>query len=96
MLSGKPVFAVLHRESTAVRVIDESGAGKVLTFDGAEDVASIENEFPGKFLEFTEWMKSFNAENIDRSSFDQYSARAITCQLASLLEKAMDNKNAKA
>src|SRR5258708_3390682 len=34
VLSGKPVAAVLHRESTAVKVIRRSCAGLVLDFDG--------------------------------------------------------------
>jgi len=90
VLSGKPILAVLHQASTAVEVLQTSGAGKVLSFDGETDMATIENHFVAALSEFMVWMQTFNPANIDQRAFDEYSAHAITGQLAQLLDCVHD------
>ncbi len=90
VLSGKPILAVLHQASTAVQVLQTSGAGKVLSFDGETDMATIENHFVAALSEFMDWTQTFNTANIDQRAFDEYSARAITGQLAQLLDCVQD------
>jgi len=89
ILSNKPVLAVLHQESTAVRVLKESGAGIVLEFDGNEGLQKIENDFPASMEDFKSFIKTYNKNTIRKELFDQYSAKNITQTLASLLNNAL-------
>jgi hypothetical protein len=88
VLSGKPVFAVLHEKSSAVGVIRESGAGMVLAFNGETDLVRIETDFTVQFKKFLEWMNVYHSSDINRTVFEEYSARNITRQLSVLLNKA--------
>ena len=49
VLSGKPILAVLHKESTAVKVLNESGGGIVLSFNGEDEIDLIEQSFAATF-----------------------------------------------
>ncbi|HTB53362.1 MAG TPA: hypothetical protein VK718_11375 [Ferruginibacter sp.] len=91
VLSGKPILAVLHKESTAVKVLKESGAGMVLDFDGEKEIDVIKNTFPTVMNEYLDWMKIFDPNKIDKKVFEQYSARSITQKLANLLNEAVNN-----
>lgn len=88
VLSNKPVMAVLHGQSTAVQVIRKSNAGVVLAFAGEEGLDEIKEGFVGLFHQYKCFCKDFNMHSINRAAFDTYSAKAITRQLAELLEKA--------
>lgn len=87
VLSGKPVLAVLHRESTAIEVLEKSGAGKVLAFNGEDDLDFIYQSFHEKMLAYLEWMKAFDGTGVNREVFEAYSAYAVTKRLAELLYK---------
>jgi hypothetical protein len=89
VLSGKPILAVLHRESTAVMVIRSANTGVVLEFDGETGLGSIENEFLPVFREFRNFMKHFDVRRVNTTAFDRYSAKNVTAVLAGLLEKCM-------
>lgn len=87
VLSGKPIFAVLHKESTAVQVIRESGAGVVLNFNGEDDISCIKTSFASFFEEYITWIRTYNSSEINKEIFDAYSAKEITEKLAGLLNK---------
>jgi hypothetical protein len=87
VLSEKPVFAVLHRLSTAAGVIGDTNAGVVLRFDGEGDVDSISGGFNAAFREYVYFMDNFSSANVKKQLFGQFSARAVTAQLAGLLDK---------
>jgi glycosyltransferase involved in cell wall biosynthesis len=90
-LSKKPIFAVLHKKSTAFEMIKNSRAGIVLEFDGEGDIDSIRNRFDYNFSEFIKMMKSFDHSNINQSVLDKYSAHNITQELALTLDKLVKN-----
>ncbi|UYN93257.1 MAG: hypothetical protein KIT25_14430 [Enhydrobacter sp.] len=85
MLSHRPVFAMLHRESSAVDMIRATEAGRVLTLDEAhlpaeeEVAAELETLIgqPGRFV-----------SRLDAAAFEPYSARQSTRQLAEALDAA--------
>ena len=87
MLSRRPVFALLHEESSAVGMIRTAGAGEVLTLTervmpGAEAIAaSLQRIFerPG-----------VSAATVDMASFESYSARESTRALAHALDQARE------
>jgi len=85
ILAGKPILAVLHEKSSAAAIIEEAAAGKILTFDGAGDIASISQNFLISWKQFTNYMASFNPINVNKNAFKKYSAHAVTKELAELL-----------
>ena len=87
ILSCKPIFAVLHTQSTAVKVLKEAKAGVVLTFNGEDDVTIVKNSFISEFTTFLDFIHFFKPEKINTLLFDQYSAKSITKILADLLFK---------
>lgn len=92
ILMNKPLFAILHKESTAVSIIRKSGAGLVLDFNGEEDVQTITRNFIGCFSNFTIFLKAFNPKIVDMKFFEMYSAKNVTRQLAHLLDKVIANQ----
>jgi len=89
VLSGKPILAVLHSESTAVQVLKDSGAGLVMGFDGVSGIEYLENEFDVFFFSFLQFAEKFNKDSINQEVFKQYSAKAVTEKLVALLEEAI-------
>lgn len=89
-LSGKPMLAVLHRESSAVKAIESSRSGVVLSFNGNEDLQKIEHGFPTKFKAFREMMFSYDVASADQTVFQEYSAKATTAKFAALLDQALE------
>ena len=87
VLSAKPIFAVLHKDSSAVKVIEKSNVGIVLSFNGEEDVKTIKQSFLSSFIAFKEFKNGFTKNQIELSIFEQYSAFAVTKKLAELLDK---------
>ena len=90
VLSGKPVLAVLHQESTACKVIQSTGAGRVLTFDGESEVEQIKASFPSVYREFRAFASSFDPDTVDHAAFEAFSARNVTGILADALNQAVD------
>jgi len=92
VLSEKPILAVLHKESTAVKVLKESGGGVVLDFDGENEIDLIENNFPAVVKGYLNWIKIFDPNKINKNVFEQYSAESITKQLATLLNSVIQDQ----
>jgi hypothetical protein len=90
ILSNKPIFSVLHIDSSAVKIIKDANAGCVLCFNGENDLDKILNDFTSSFKMFKEFKSSFVKEQINQSLFDDYSAFAVTQKLAQLLNKVID------
>ncbi len=89
ILAGKPILAVLHAKSSAAAIIEEAAAGKILTFDGAGDIASINQNFSTSWKHFTNYLASFNPENVNKNAFNKYSAHTVTKELAELLNSVI-------
>jgi hypothetical protein len=89
ILSEKPALAVLHQESTAVTVLQQSNGGKVLAFDGVKGLDTISANFASCFNNFIQFSRTFDPAQVDTSIFDNYSAKAVTKTLAGLLDKVI-------
>jgi len=89
VLSGKPLLAVLHTQSTAVQVIRESGAGIVLDFNGEEGLQKIKETFVPVMIKYVQLLQDFDKALVKQEIFDQYSATSVTRQLAALLNNAV-------
>ncbi|HLP36086.1 hypothetical protein [Lacibacter sp.] len=87
VLSGKPILAVLHEESTAVKVLEESNTGIVLSFAGEAELQKIYKNWMDVFNRFSKYANQFNSSSVKKEAFEQYSAKAVTNQLAILLNQ---------
>jgi hypothetical protein len=87
ILSDKPILAVLHHESPAVNVLNQSGAGLVLDFNGEGELSKIKNLFIPFFQSFQIFLQDYNTANITTNIFDEYSAKAVTKKLVTLLDQ---------
>jgi hypothetical protein len=91
MLSRRPVFAMLHKDSTAVDMIRSMRAGSVVTLTatalpGAGEVAGALRAIMAD--------TSHDADAVDRTAFDAYSARGSTRALATALDLACERAQA--
>ena len=92
VLSKKPILAVLHSASTAVEVLQKSGAGIVLPFNGEAEIAQINTSFAGVFAAFNNFKQTFQSGKVDQKVFEQYSAASVTKSLAVLLAAVSNSK----
>ncbi len=86
MLSERPVFAMLHRDSTAVGMIRSAHVGTALTLT-EHDLPSPTN-VAAALRGFVE-TPDYDATKVDRSRFDAYSARESTRVFAEALDRAV-------
>ena len=89
VLSERPVLAVLHQASTACDVIRQTGAGRVLAFDGEQGLDTIQTQFADVFADFRTFANEFQAADVDREAFETFSARNVTRTLADALDRAV-------
>lgn len=89
VLSKKPLMAVLHVESSAVKVIRDANAGMVLEFDGEEGVDTIQSNFMNYFKKFQQFCFLFQSIQVNQKVFQQYSAKNVTGKLANLLDEVV-------
>jgi hypothetical protein len=89
ILAAKPILAVLHKDSTAVRVLEESKGGIVLTFNGEDDLEDLNKNFVKAFDAYKSFISSFTASQVNMAFFNEYSANAVTKKLASLLNQVV-------
>ena len=87
VLSAKPILAVLHKESSAVKILIDSKAGMVLDFNGEADIELIGHQFMNAILQFKTFIQNYDPSKIDHSLFEYYSAKNTTKQLGELLNE---------
>ncbi len=90
VLSQKPILAVLHQDSTAVKVLTESKAGKCVLMAGENDMHTIGQRFIGQLNEFLGWANIFDPAAVDKTAIEQYSARSVTKTLVDAIEKCLN------
>ena len=82
----RPIFALLHPDRTARRVIERSKAGTVVTVDDKSLSAPALAERLAAFVRDS----GYRAEQVIWSEFDAYSSRESTRKLAAALDAAHD------
>lgn len=87
VLSQKPILAVLHQESTAVKVLNESNAGQCVLMDGENDLDSLGERFITHLNTYLNLAKSFDPQLVNKAAFEQYSAKRVTEILAQAISK---------
>lgn len=86
VLSKKPIWAVLHRESSACNIIRSSRAGVVLDFTGEFNFENSYKLFGESFTKYSKFSRSFNYSNVNQEVFESYSAQEVTRLLANQLD----------
>jgi hypothetical protein len=87
MLSKRPVFALLHEESSAVDMIRTAQAGEVLTL--SEQVMPSAQMIAASLQRMVEQPRA-GAATMDAAAFEAYSARESTRALARALDQACE------
>ncbi|AXY77105.1 hypothetical protein D3H65_25375 [Paraflavitalea soli] len=87
ILSGKPLLAVLHKDSTALQVIESTGAGICYPID-PDHLDKLVEGFNKTYASYISWIESFQPASVKMEVFEQYSAFSITNTLAKLLDRA--------
>jgi hypothetical protein len=90
VLSNKPIYAVLHKHSTACEVIRSSGAGIVLDFNGEGGLSTITEHFAESFSQYRRFLSQFDFRKIKQAEFEKYSAYNVTASLVKLLDIATE------
>ncbi len=93
VLSGRPILAVLHKRSTGVGILKESGGAVVLPFNGENGLPAIERDFGDAMKKFLDLEGCYNYHGIRHDLFEKYSAHEITRQLAVLLDQVIHQNN---
>lgn len=89
ILAKKPIFAILHRESTAVEVIRNSLAGYVLTIDGLVSLNKTDRKLKSAWKDYDLFRKSFVPDQVKGADLLAYSGEHITHELASALNECL-------
>ena len=89
VMSGKPILAVLHQQSSAGRVLETAKAGILLNFNGVEELDLIEQRFAKAFEGLLHLTTIYHPPetNAEKKLLEQYSAKSITGQLSELLNR---------
>jgi hypothetical protein len=93
VLSQKPILAVLHQESTAVKVLQDSKAGQCVLMDGENDLDTLGDRFIVQLTQYLSWANSFDPKSVNKETFEQYSARSVTKTLVEAIEKCLTQTN---
>ncbi|MDB5248361.1 MAG: hypothetical protein JWQ40_2755 [Segetibacter sp.] len=86
VLSKKAIWAILHSQSSACKVIRASRAGIVLDFNGECEVEKVHSSFVENYKEYMQFLKCFDYHQVNQEAFDKYSAREVTRTLADSLD----------
>jgi hypothetical protein len=91
VLSGKPILAVLHTQSTAVEVVRASNAGVVLDFNGEAGLQQLKDQWMNVWHQFLQFQHSFDKTRVNQQEFEQYSAKGVTARLVTLLNSVFQS-----
>jgi hypothetical protein len=95
VLSGKPILAILHNQSTAVKVLRDSNAAIVLDFAGEAGLDHIETQLAAVLEQYDTFHQAFDPKQVRMDLFHAYSAQAVTQKLALLLDEAIEKSHSR-
>ncbi|MDQ3820867.1 MAG: hypothetical protein M3362_24720, partial [Acidobacteriota bacterium] len=88
ILTGKPILAIFHEQSSVVNILRRCNAGRVITFSST-DVAQDKIETTTKYLDWLlDLPKGFETQ-VDWDNFQPYTAREMTRRQCEVFEKAL-------
>lgn len=90
VLSHRPVFALLHNQSTAVSILKQANTGVVVGFDEQKQVDLCVEEIAQSLEEVVK--RPYSTNNINWNIFYTYSTEAMTEKLAHAFNMVIDNQ----
>jgi hypothetical protein len=85
ILARRPMVAVFHQASSVVRILNETGAGEVVTFSESEPLESRIPELSSRLEKLLRLPQGFQPST-RWASFEPYTARAMTARLAQVFD----------
>jgi hypothetical protein len=90
ILAAKPLLVILHEESNAVKLLQETCAANAVTFGPGRPLRSIVKDIGTALQELlrlpTDWLAPTNWEKVE-----PYTARAVTSRLADVLDHTVQS-----
>lgn len=65
ILSRKPLFAIVHKLSSAVEIIENTKSGMYLAIDEKNYLEILRNDLKIKLIEFLTWAQNYNYKSIE-------------------------------
>jgi len=90
VFSKKPILAILHEKSPALRLLRESNAGRVLSFSGDTELNNLIPQTAAALEDIT--TLHFNENKVNYSIFNEFRAEAAAGKFAAALDKIVLNK----
>jgi hypothetical protein len=87
VLSGKPILAILHKYSSGVDILRNSGAGIVIDFNGDVELSIIDQKWILNWRQFICFALNYKPKEVKKTGFEMFSSYSVTAQLNSLLQK---------
>jgi hypothetical protein len=87
VLSQRPILALLHSASTAVKILSEANTGHVVCFNEEKSVDACIEEIAKRIESVVN--DEYHREKINWDAFYAYSAEAVTQQLSEAFEKVL-------
>lgn len=86
IVSGRPILAICHRDSSVKRVMEQTGAGICVTFGDPEELRSRVGEIASAIESLTVRPR----RKPDALAIEPFTARASTASLARVLDHITD------
>ena len=94
IFSRRPVLSIYHEASSVCDVVRRSGAGLLVTYDDVQRAESHVEEVANALLRLNE-QGTYDADRVDWSAFDEFSARNMTRRLARQLDGVVERGGAR-
>jgi hypothetical protein len=95
ILAAKPLLAVFHEESSAVKLLEDTRAGQTVTFSAARPPLSVVGEIEAALQDFLTLPAGWHPPT-DWEKFEPYTARAVTARLAGVFNSPVKSRLANA
>lgn len=95
ILAAKPLLAVFHEESSAVKLLEETRAGKAITFSATRPPLSVVGEIEAALQNLLNAPAESHPQT-DWEKFEPFTARAVTARLAEVFERTAAARNSQA
>ena len=89
ILSKKPILAVLHYNSSAIKILSDSNTSCSLLLDDETDISSFGISFITKLREFYLFCNSFDSKKINLSVIDEFTGESVTRLLVNAINKSI-------
>ena len=88
ILAAKPLLAILHEESSAVKLLQETRVSKAVTFNANRPPLSVVGEIEAGFRDLLTLPPGFRPPT-NWEKFEPFTARAVTARLAQVLDRTL-------